>query len=101
MRSVYVVLITANCTDRLQPLDISVNKPAKDFLRKQFQQWYSSKVCRQFQGVDPKKPVDLRLTILKPLGAEWMIALHNYLKNNPAIIQNGFNFIIKYLKQST
>jgi len=28
---VYVVLIPANCTDRLQPLDISVNKPAKTF----------------------------------------------------------------------
>ena len=40
--NVYVVLIPANCTDRLQPLDISVNKPAKDFLRKQFQQWYSN-----------------------------------------------------------
>ena len=79
--NVYVVLIPANCTDRLQPLDISVNKPAKDFLHKQFQQWYSAKVCRQFQGVDPKEPVDHRLTILKPMGAEWMIALHNYLKN--------------------
>jgi len=33
-----------------------VNKPAKDFLHKQFQQWYSTKVCRQFQGVDPKEP---------------------------------------------
>ena len=63
--NVYVVLIPANCTDRLQPLDISVNKPAKDFLHKQFQQWYSAKVCCQFQ-VDPKEPVNLRSTILKP-----------------------------------
>jgi len=49
---VYVVLIPANCTDRLQPLDISVNKPAKDFLRRQFQEWYSNKICRQFQGME-------------------------------------------------
>ena len=27
-----VVFIPANCTDRLQPLDVSVNKPAKTFL---------------------------------------------------------------------
>jgi len=46
----YVVLIPANCTDRLQPLNISTNKPAKDF----FQEWY--KICRQFQGMDPKEP---------------------------------------------
>lgn len=26
-----VVLLPANCTDRLQPLDLSINKPAKDF----------------------------------------------------------------------
>jgi len=45
---VYVVMIPANCTDRLQPLDISVNKPAKDFLQRQFQEWYLNKICRQF-----------------------------------------------------
>ena len=39
--NIHVVLLPANTTDRLQPMDISVNKPAKDFLRKKFQNWYS------------------------------------------------------------
>ena len=30
----------ANTTDQLQPLDISVNKPAKEFLKRKFEQWY-------------------------------------------------------------
>ena len=30
---IYVVLIPPNCTDRLQPMDLSMNKPAKDFLQ--------------------------------------------------------------------
>ena len=34
---VNIVLVPANCTDHLQPLDISVNKPVKSFLCKQFQ----------------------------------------------------------------
>jgi len=31
------LLIPASCTDRLQPLDVSVNKTAKEFLHQQFQ----------------------------------------------------------------
>ena len=31
---IHVCLLPLNTTDRLQPMDISVNKPAKDFLRK-------------------------------------------------------------------
>ena len=32
-----VLLVPANCTDRLQPLDINVNKAVKEFLRSEFQ----------------------------------------------------------------
>ena len=31
--------VPANCTD---PLDLSVNKPAKDFMKRKFQEWYSN-----------------------------------------------------------
>jgi len=27
------VTVASNCTDRFQPLDLAVNKPAKDFVR--------------------------------------------------------------------
>ena len=37
---IHVYLLPPNTTDRLQPMDISVNKPAKDFLRQRFQEWY-------------------------------------------------------------
>jgi len=36
------------------------------------------------------QPVDLRLTIIKPLGATWLIALMDYLQLHPEFVTNGF-----------
>lgn len=74
---IFVVTVPANCMDRLQPMDVSVNKAAKNFLRQQFQEWYANKICEQLDG---EVPVDLRLSVVKPLGAKWMMKLYDYLK---------------------
>ena len=37
------VIVPPNCIDRLQPLDVSVNWAAKQFLRNKFEKW----LCRQ------------------------------------------------------
>ena len=92
---VHVAIVPAHCTDRLQPLDVSVNKAAKDFLRRKFQNWYADQVClqiqrRQHQEDKALEPVDLRMNIVKPLGAKWIISLFEYLSAKPEIIQNGF-----------
>ena len=88
--NIYFVMVPANCTDRLQPMDVSVNKPAKDYLRQQFQEWYAEKICKQLDQQEGMLPVDLRLSIVKPLGAQWMIELYDYFKSKPDIIKNGF-----------
>ena len=91
--NIFYVKVPADCTDRLQPLDVSTNKPAKDFLRLKFQSWYADKLSTQ---LDEKSNgaslqlVDLRLSIMKPLGARWMIKLYNYMKLNPQEMINGF-----------
>ena len=87
--NINVVLIPANCTDRLQP-HLSVNKAAKEFLRNQFQQWYASQVCLQLEGKAEMEPIDLRMSVIKPLGAKWLVNLYNHLKSKPSIIINGF-----------
>lgn len=88
--NINVVLIPPNCTDRLQPLDVSVNKAVKNQLRTQFQSWYAQQVCHQRQEGQDKKPIDLKLSAIKPLSASWIVAACNYLKNKPEIIINGF-----------
>ena len=85
-------LVPANCTDRLQPLDLSVNKPAKNFLQNKFQGWYSQQVAAQLRDEKQEiQPVDLRLSVVKPLGAKWMIELFDHFKQQPQIIRNGFS----------
>ena len=85
-----VILILPNCTDRLQLLDLSINKAAKEFLRKQFHKWYAKQVCTKLEQKDKKQPVDIRISVVKPLGAQWMVHLYNHLKSKPDIIRNGF-----------
>lgn len=36
------------------------------------------------------KPVDLKLSVMKPLGARWMIQLYDYFKSTPEVVVNGF-----------
>ena len=80
------VLIPANCTDRLQPLDFSLNKPTKMFLRSKFQDWFA----QQKRGEKPVEPVDLHLSIMKPLGAQWLVKLYDHFKAKSSVIYNGF-----------
>ena len=90
-KNVRVAVVPANCTDRLQPLDI-VNKAAKEFLRGHFQEWYSEQICQQLQkgSENVPHPVDLQISIVKTLGAKWMISLYDYTKSKTDIIKNGF-----------
>ena len=69
------VKVPANHTDLFQPLDLTVNKPAKACVSNKYQQWYADKVLKQLsQGVTPHDvKVDVKLSIVKPLHAEWVV----------------------------
>ena len=58
--NVIPVTVPSNCTDVLQPLDLSVNKPLKDHLRSKFQ-WYSDQVSKQMD--DGKQPEDIEVNM--------------------------------------
>ena len=80
--------VPANCTDHLQPLDVRVNKSIKHHLKDSFQVWYSKEVQKQ-QG--HPKPIDLKLSVLKPLGAQWFVDAVQHVQKNKQIIINGFD----------
>ena len=50
--NIFVALLPTNTADLLQPLDIAVNKPAKNYLRQQFQDWYSKQISDQLEDQD-------------------------------------------------
>ena len=47
---IIAVLVQANCTNKLQPMDVSSNKPLKDEM-KRFQVWYADEVQKQLEDV--------------------------------------------------
>ena len=88
--NVRVAMVPPNCTDRLQPMDVSVNKAVKNFLRQQFQMWYADQVCEQLAKNRADETVDLKLSIVKPLGASWIIKAYDYITSQSDIVINGF-----------
>ena len=90
-----VMSIPMNCTDRLQPMDLSVNKSAKDFMRQKLRDrsgaWYSSQVFKLLDGgAKMLSPVDLKLSIMKPLVARWLISIYDCIRANDSLIINSF-----------
>ena len=76
---ILVVVIPAGTTDKLQPLDLSVNKAAKSFLRDRFHHWYADEVKKQLQEVDDPTTVKVNRStaVMKELSAHWLTALYD------------------------
>ena len=70
--NILYVIVPSNCTDILQPLDLSVNKSAKDFMKSKFQEWYGGIIYKQLED-QIEEEVDMRLSVMKPLTAGWII----------------------------
>ena len=88
--NIHIAIVPGNCTDRLQPLDVSVNKSVKEYLRGKFQAWYAERVHSLIDSCASDAVVDLKMSIVKPLGAGWLMEMYDFMSTKPEIIVNGF-----------
>jgi len=103
-----VAKVPANCTDRLQPLNLSVNKPVKSHMKHLFQLCYGDEVTCKKKIKDkstPRRVIDLKLNILKPLGLKWLEEAYHYAERNDfsrnGFVEAGINAIVSELNTST
>ena len=92
---IHVCYIPSNMTDLLQPMDLSVNKPAKDFLKKRFELWYSEQITQQLHGVEDIQsteiqPISMSFTAMKHITATWLVEMAAYISDNPQFVVDGF-----------
>ena len=84
--------VPANCADKLQSLDISVNKPPKDEMKQHFHSWYADEVQKQLESGVAIQDVKInsRTSTLKPKSANWLMGSLASLLQKPRIILKGF-----------
>ena len=91
------VYVPANMTHFFQPLDLTVNRCAKQRMKKEFVTYYSSAVKQQLDsGTDNEDvEVDFCLSVLKPMHAQWLVNLYNIFTST-----KGAEAILKGWKKS-
>ena len=81
--NILLIDMPSNCTDRLQPMDIIINKSIKASLKASLSSWYADQVQKQ-QG--DHQLIDMRLSVLKPFGARWFIKAFQHVADNPDMV---------------
>ena len=87
-----IVYVPNNMTNQFQPLDLKVNVYAKEFLKKKFECWYAKQVTNQTDcgSIVYDVNVPLKISIIKPIHAKWLIYLYDHLNNSSVTIVKGF-----------
>ena len=93
----HVGLLPPNTTVLLQPMDISVSKPVKSFLKYKFSQWYAKQLLQHFEDQShvplsdiSLEPIDMSMAVMKNISAKWFVKTAEYIADNPQFIVNGF-----------
>lgn len=92
--NILVTKVPPNMTNLFQPLDLTVNKIAKNFTKQKFADWFTRQInigLESGQELDDIE-IDYRLSVLKPLHAKWLISLYDHMSSpeGKAVISSGW-----------
>ena len=78
---ILVTNVPLNTTKYYQPLDLTGNGYAKEFMSRKFSGWYTQQISLQLEKGVPIDEIDakLHLSLIKPLHAEWMTHFYNQM----------------------
>ena len=92
--NICVTKVPLNMTHLYQPLDLTVNKFAKDFMKKKFSEWFTMQTDQALANGQELEDVeiDYRLLLLKPLHGKWIIDLYNHMSTEAgkSVVINGW-----------
>ena len=90
----HYVFVPNNMTQLFQPLDLTVSKYCKSYLKRLFSEWYAQQIVNHlFLGKKVEEiKVESRLTTLKPLHAKWLVEHYNEImsENSSSVKINGW-----------
>ena len=78
--------VPPNMTKFYQPFDLTVNGFAKRFMARKCNDWYTEQVSAQLDKGISIDDIDikLRLSLIKPLHASWLVDLYNHMTSGAA-----------------
>ena len=93
--NILVSKVPPHMTHLFQPLDLTVNKSAKDFTKLKFANWFQDELNKGLEcGEDLYDfEIQYRLSVIKPLHASWLVDLYCYMtteeiNNNQPMVGN-------------
>ena len=88
----FILHVPNNMTEQFQSLDLDLNGHTKEFLKGKFECWYAQRITNQLEGESSVYDVQvpLRLPVIKPIHAKWLLGLYDHLRNSSDIIIKGF-----------